>query len=175
VFLLLVVAFVTGSAALAQTLGLSQAIGALMAGVVVAETSMRAEIEERFTSFRDLFAALFFFVFGLSIDVGALGRVGWLLAAAVGLTLLGKIGGGYGAGRLRGFSRRPSLNVGVALVAHGEFTIVIAQLTSGNGAIPLSTRDDLVAFAGLYVLVTATIGLALMKESNAIGRRLFAQ
>jgi len=172
VFLLVVVAFVTGSAALAQELGLSQAIGALMAGVVVAETSIRAEIEERFTSFRDLFAALFFFVFGLSIDVGALGRVGWLLAAAVGLTVIGKVGGGYAAGRLGGFGSRPSLNVGVALVAHGEFTVVIAQLASDNGAIPLSTRSDLVAFAGLYVLATATIGLALMKESNAIGSRL---
>ena len=51
-----------------------------MAGVVLSETSVRAEIEERFFSFRDIFAALFFFVFGLSIDVGAIDEVGWLLA-----------------------------------------------------------------------------------------------
>ena len=63
-------------AALAEELGLSEAIGALMAGVVLSETSVREEIEERFFSFRDVFAALFFFVFGLSIDVGALGSVG---------------------------------------------------------------------------------------------------
>ena len=73
-------AFLVGMAALAEELGLSEAIGALMAGVVLAETSVREEIEERFFSFRDIFAALFFFVFGLSIDVGALGRLGWLLA-----------------------------------------------------------------------------------------------
>ena len=64
-----------------QELGLSEAIGALMAGVVLSETSVREEIEERFFSFRDVFAALFFFVFGLSIDVGTIGSVGWLLAA----------------------------------------------------------------------------------------------
>ena len=88
-------------AALAKKLGMSEAIGALMAGVVLAETSVREEIEERFFSFRDLFAALFFFVFGLSIDVGALGRSAGSLALAVPLTIVGKTGG-----RLRGRARR---------------------------------------------------------------------
>ncbi len=71
-FLLGIVGFVVGMAAIAAELGLSEAIGALMAGVVLAETRAREEIEERFLSFRDVFAALFFFVFGLTIDVGAL-------------------------------------------------------------------------------------------------------
>jgi CPA2 family monovalent cation:H+ antiporter-2 len=173
-FLLAVFAFLVGSAAIAQRLGLSEAIGALMAGVVLSETSAREEIEERFFSFRDIFAALFFFVFGLSIDVGSLGRVGWLLAAAVAVTLVGKIGGGFAAGRLGGFTARQSLNAGIALVAHGEFTVVLAQIASGNDALGEATRTKLIAFAGLYVLVTATIGVVLMKESKAIGRRLFA-
>jgi Kef-type K+ transport system membrane component KefB len=63
--------------------------------------------------------------------------------------------------------------VGAALVAHGEFTIILAQLASENDRIPGPTQTKLVAFAGLYVLVTATIGIALMKESKVIGRRLF--
>ena len=172
-FLLFTVAFVVGMAALADKLGLSEAIGALMAGVVLAGTSARGQIEERFFSFRDLFGALFFFVFGLSIDVGALGRVGWVLALAVLLTLVGKIGGGFTAGRFGGFSRRQSLNAGIALVAHGEFTIILAQLASQNDEISLTMREDLVAFAGLYVLVTATLGVVLMKESKRFGRILF--
>ena len=94
-FLLAVFSFVFGAAALAQRVGLSEAIGALMAGVVLAETSVRAEIEERFFSFRDVFGALFFFVFGLSIDVGALGSVAWILIAAVIAALVGKLGAGY--------------------------------------------------------------------------------
>ena len=73
---------------------------------------MREEIEERFFSFRDLFAALFFFVFGLSIDVGALGRLGWLLALAVPLTILGKTAAGYVAGLVGGLSPRAELQCG---------------------------------------------------------------
>jgi CPA2 family monovalent cation:H+ antiporter-2 len=172
-FLLFVFALVVGLAATAKALGLSEAIGALMAGIVLAETSVRAEIEERFLSFRDLFAALFFFTFGLSIDVEALGEIGWLVALAVVLSAAGKLGGGYGAGIVGGFTRRQSVNVGAALVAHGEFTIILADLASKNTEIPVGDRADLVAFAGLYVLATATIGVVLMKESKRIGRRVF--
>ena len=174
-FLLFTVGLVVGMAALANELGLSEAIGALMAGVVLAETSVREEIEERFFSFRDLFAALFFFVFGLSIDIEALGRLGWLLLLAVPLTLLGKTAAGYFAGVVGGLSRRQSFNAGVALIAHGEFTISLAQLAAGNTKLSDSVQSDLTAFAGLYVLITATIGVILMKESKWIGRRLFPQ
>jgi CPA2 family monovalent cation:H+ antiporter-2 len=172
-FLLFTFSLLVGMAALAKELGLSEAIGALMAGVVLSETSVRDEIEERFFSFRDLFAALFFFVFGLSIDVGALGRLGWLLALAVPLTVLGKTAAGYLAGLIGGFTRRRSFNAGVALIAHGEFTIILAQVATGNSRLGAAVRDDLTAFAGLYVLATATIGVVLMKESKWIARRLF--
>jgi CPA2 family monovalent cation:H+ antiporter-2 len=173
-FLLFTFAFLVGASALARELGLSEAIGALMAGVVLAETSVRDEIEERFLAFRDVFAALFFFVFGLSIDVGALEDVGWLVGLAVVLSVAGKLASGFGAGAAGGLSPRQSLNVGAALVAHGEFTVIIAELASRNEAISGSDRADLVAFSGLYVLATATLGVVLMKESKRLGRRLFA-
>jgi CPA2 family monovalent cation:H+ antiporter-2 len=173
-FLLVVFGFLVGSAAVAKELGLSEAIGALMAGIVLSETSVREQIEERFFSFRDIFAALFFFVFGLSIDLSALGDVGWIVALAVLVTLVGKIGGGLAAGRIGGFTSRQSLNAGVALVAHGEFTVILAQLASDNPAIGPAESADLVAFAGLYVLVTATIGIVLMKESKRLGRAVFS-
>jgi CPA2 family monovalent cation:H+ antiporter-2 len=172
-FLLAVFGFLVGTAAIADELGLSEAIGALMAGIVLSETSVREQIEERFFSFRDIFAALFFFVFGLSIDLSALGDVGWIVALALLATLVGKIGGGLVAGRVGGFTRRQSLNAGVALVAHGEFTVILAQLASDNPLIGPAESRDLVAFAGLYVLVTATVGVVLMKESRRLGRRLF--
>ena len=159
-------------AAVAKELGLSEAIGALMAGVVLAETQIREEIEERFLSFRDIFAALFFFVFGLSIDVEALGSIGWLVAIALVLSIPAKLASGYGAGLVGGFSPRQSLNVGAALVAHGEFTIILAQLAAGNLALSVAHRDKIVAFAGLYVLASATVGLILMKESKRLGRVL---
>ena len=172
-FLLFTFALVIGMSALARAAGVSEAIGALMAGVVLAETSIRADIEDRFFSFRDLFAALFFFVFGMTIDVAALRTVGWLVALAVLVSVAGKLAAGYAAGRVGGFSRRQSVNAGAALVARGEFTIILAQLAAGNAALAATVRDDLVAFAGLYVLATATIGIVLMRESKRIGRLLF--
>jgi CPA2 family monovalent cation:H+ antiporter-2 len=172
-FLLAAFGFLVGMAALAEELGLSEAIGALMAGVVLSETSVREQVEERFFSFRDIFAALFFFVFGLSIDVSAVGDVGWIVALAVVVTVAGKVATGWAAGLLGGFSSRQGFNAGVALIAHGEFTIILAQVASGNASISADDRADIVAFAGLYVLVTATIGIALMKESKRLGRLFF--
>jgi monovalent cation:H+ antiporter-2, CPA2 family len=172
-FLLAVFGFLVGMAALADELGLSEAIGALMAGVVLSETSVREQIEERFFSFRDIFAALFFFVFGLSIDVSAVGDVGWIVALAVAVTVVGKVGAGWASGRLGAFTSRQSFNAGVTLVAHGEFTVILAQLASENPSIAPGQRTDIVAFAGIYVLATATIGIVLMKESKRLGRVLF--
>jgi monovalent cation:H+ antiporter-2, CPA2 family len=172
-FLLAVFGFVVGLSAIAHELALSEAIGALMAGIILSETTIREEIEERFFSFRDVFAALFFFAFGLSIDIGALDDVGWILAVAVAVAVAGKLGGGYLSGRLGGLSARQSFNAGAALVAHGEFTIILAQVASENEELFADQQDKLVAFAGLYVLITATIGLILMKESKILGRRLF--
>jgi monovalent cation:H+ antiporter-2, CPA2 family len=173
-FLLAVFGFVVGLSAVAHALELSEAIGALMAGIILSETTIREEIEERFFSFRDVFAALFFFVFGLSIDVGALGDVGWILVLAVAAALFGKLAGGFLSGRLGGLTARQSFNAGAALIAHGEFTIILAQVASENDELLASQQEKLVAFAGLYVLITATIGLVLMKESKVLGRRLFA-
>ncbi len=174
-FLLAVFGFLVGMSAVAKELEISEAIGALMAGVVLAETSARREIEERFFSFRDVFAALFFFVFGLTIDFGAFADVWWIVVVATAVTVAGKVSTGLVAGRLGGLTRRQGLNAGAALVAHGEFTVILAQVAAGNAALAVSDRDDLLAFAGIYVLVTATIGVVLMKESKRFGRALFAR
>ena len=87
-------------------------------------------------------------------------------------TLVGKVGVGMLAGRLGGFTPRQGLNAGAALVAHGEFTVILAQLAAGNAALAVAHREDIVAFAGLYVLATATIGVVLLKESKRLGRAL---
>ncbi len=172
-FLLAVFGFVIGMSALAKHLDLSDAVGALMAGVVLSESGVREEIEERFFALRDVFGALFFFAFALTIDLGKIGEVGWIVLFAVVVTFVGKVGAGFVAGKLGGLSLRRSLNAGAALIAHGEFTIIIAQLAAGNVALTLSQRGDIAAFAGLYVLTTATFGVVLMKESKTVGRRLF--
>ena len=171
-FLLAVFGFVVGMSAVAIELDLSEAVGALMAGVILSESGVREEIEQRFFAVRDVFAALFFFAFALTIDLGALGEVGWIVLVATLVTVVGKVGVGVVTGRLGGFTTRQGLNAGAALVAHGEFTIIIAQLAAGNAALALADQEDVAAFAGLYVLVTATVGVVLMKESKRVGRML---
>ena len=131
-FLLAVFGFVAGMSALALQLDMSEAIGALMAGVILSESGVREEIEQRFFAVRDVFGALFFFAFALTIDLGALGEVGWIVLAALVVTVVGKVGVGLVAGRLGGYTARQGINAGAALVAHGEFTIIIAQLAAGN-------------------------------------------
>ena len=59
-----------------------------------------------------------------------------------------------------GFTPRQSLNAGTALVARGEFTVILAQVAATNPAISTSEERDLVAIAGMYVLITAVIGVA---------------
>jgi CPA2 family monovalent cation:H+ antiporter-2 len=171
-FLLAVFGFVIAMSAIAKELELSEAIGALMAGVVLSDSGVREEIEQRFFAVRDVFAALFFFAFALTIDLGRATDVGWIVALAVAATLVGKVGVGVVAGHFGGFSVRQGINAGAALVAHGEFTIILAQLAAGNAVLSLEERDDIVAFAGLYVLASATVGVVLMKESKRLGRFL---
>ena len=86
-FLLAVFGFLAGMSALAIQLDMSEAIGALMAGVILSESGVREEIEQRFFAFRDVFAALFFFAFALTIDLGALGEVGWIVLVALVVTV----------------------------------------------------------------------------------------
>jgi CPA2 family monovalent cation:H+ antiporter-2 len=171
-FLLAVFGFVIGMSALAHELGFSEAVGALMAGVVLSDSGVREEIEQRFFAVRDVFAALFFFAFALTIDLARIPDVGWIVLLALVATVVGKVGAGVIAGRLGGFSVRQGINAGAALVAHGEFTIILAQLAAGNAALTLAQRDQIVAFAGLYVLASATLGVILMKESKRLGRVL---
>ena len=171
-FLLAVFGFVIAMSAVAKELELSEAVGALMAGVVLSDSGVREEIEQRFFAVRDVFAALFFFAFALTIDVAKVADVGWIVLLALVATLIGKVGVGVVAGRLGGFSVRQGINAGAALVAHGEFTIILAQLAAGNAALAASHQEDIAAFAGLYVLASATVGLVLMKESKRLGRLL---
>jgi len=166
-------AVAVGSAGLAEAAGLSEAIGALLAGVLLSGSAVRDEIERQLLGLRDFAAAIFFFAFGLSVDLGQADRVWWWLLVAVPAAIAAKIVGGYLAGRLTGFSRRRSLDTGAALVARGEFSIILAQLAVGGATLDAAFRAKIEPFAGLMVVVTAAVGVLLMRESRRVGRVLF--
>jgi CPA2 family monovalent cation:H+ antiporter-2 len=166
-------AIAIGGAALADAAGLSEAVGALLAGVLLSGSEVRNQIEQQLLGLRDFAAAIFFFAFGLEVDLAeAPDAAEWLLLA-VPLAVAGKLVGGYLAGRATGFSSHESVNVGTALVARGEFTIILANLAAAGAALDASFRDLVSPFAGLFVLATAVVGVVLMRESRRIGRLAF--
>lgn len=170
---LLALAVVIGSAALAEWAGLSAPVGALLAGVLLSETEARDRIERHLFGLRDFTAAVFFFVFGLQIDLGSIGSVwDWVLLGVI-VAVAGKLASGWIAGRMTGFTRRQSFTVGASLIARGEFTLILAQLAALGTALSPDFREKVVSFAGLLVLVTAATGVILMRESRSLGRAIF--
>lgn len=140
---------------LAQRLQVSAAIGAFLVGIglsgPIAEKSRRL-----LAPLRDLFAATFFFFFGMQIDPATLPGVA-VLAVSLGLiTAATKVLTGYWASRNSSVDRRARLRAGVALVARGEFSIVIAGL--GTVAEP-----RLGPLAAAYVLFLAILGPILAR------------
>jgi len=168
VVLLVIAAALLLIAGAGETIHVAEAIGALLLGLVLAETEHRARIEHMIVPFRDFFGALFFFGFGLGIDPFALGGAVWITLGAVALTLVGNFAAGMLAGRSAGLSPAASANVGLTVVSRGEFSIVVASLGTAGGLMGV-----LQPFAALYVLILAILGPLLTRQSHSISRALF--
>ncbi|AFV01832.1 sodium-hydrogen exchanger [Dehalobacter sp. UNSWDHB] len=162
-FLLVTFAAVTLVAGISETLNIAQAIGAMLLGLVLAETEHRERIEHIIVPFRDFFGALFFFSFGLSIDPFALGGAVWPVLGAVLLTLLGNTIAGFIAGRRAQLSHRASLRIGLTILSRGEFSIILTTLALSGGLLGV-----LQPFSALYVLILAILGPILTKESSLV-------
>lgn len=163
VFLLVVFASLFLLAGLGETLHVAEAIGALLLGLVLAETDQSQRIEHMVVPFRDFFGAFFFFGFGLTIDPFALGGAVWLAIGAVLITIAGNVLAGVIAGRTAGLSGQESVNVGLTIVSRGEFSIILANLAKAGSLLPA-----IQAFAALYVLILAIVGPILTSQSERI-------
>ncbi|WP_309645800.1 monovalent cation:proton antiporter-2 (CPA2) family protein [Phenylobacterium sp.] len=142
---------VIGVAALMQTVGLSPALGAFLAGVVLAESEFRRELETDIEPFRGLLLGLFFITVGAGLDFGVILAQPLLLAGLVAGLMLVKGVAMYAAARL---FRVPALAAGttaVSLAQGGEFAFVLLTFTVGAGVID----------AELAKLITATVALSM--------------
>ena len=166
-FMLVIFAILVLVAGFSETVRIAEAIGALLIGLVLAETDHSERIEHLIVPFRDFFGGLFFFSFGLSIDPFALGGAVWPALTAVTLTLLGNTVSGVWAGRKAGLSYRASLNIGLTIISRGEFSIILANLAKTGGLLAF-----LQPFAALFVLILAILGPLLTKESRWVYNRL---
>jgi monovalent cation:H+ antiporter-2, CPA2 family len=153
VFLLRVLGAALLVAGLASQLQVSAAVGAFLLGIAISGST--AENATRMLEpLRDLFAAIFFVVFGLNTNPATIPPVlGVALALAV-VTTITKLATGWWAAKRRGIGPMGRARTGAALVARGEFSIVIAGLAVSAGAVD----DRLAAMATAYVLIMAILG-----------------
>lgn len=127
----LLVAF--GMAFLLGQAGLSMALGAFIAGVLLADSEFRHQLEADIEPFKGLLLGLFFIAVGMSLNIGLVvsdtGRVALLIVAIVAI----KVAVLFGLGRLNGLAPRESLKLGIALSQGGEFAFVLfgAALAAG--------------------------------------------
>jgi CPA2 family monovalent cation:H+ antiporter-2 len=156
--------------ALGLAAGVSEAVAAFFLGMAFSETTHVHRIERVLAPARDLFAAVFFLSIGLQTDLGTVRSGLGLLVVAVVLTTATKLASSYYAGRTYGLDERRSARVAVALVARGEFSLVLAAIATSVGTGALG--DEIPAFAVGYVLVMSILGTTLMRYSDVLTDRL---
>ncbi|MBO4236432.1 MULTISPECIES: cation:proton antiporter [Pseudonocardia] len=153
VFLLKVLGAALLVAGFAQAMQVSAAVGAFLLGIAISGSTAE-NATKLLEPLRDLFAAVFFVVFGLSTDPRTIPPVlGWALVLAVS-TAATKYATGWWAAKRARIGRMGRARAGAALIARGEFSIVIAGLAVGYAAVPA----ELSALATAYVLIMAVLG-----------------
>jgi monovalent cation:H+ antiporter-2, CPA2 family len=145
-------------AGISQRLQVSAGIGAFLVGIAVSGP-VAQQTRRLLAPLRDLFAATFFFFFGLEIDPATLPPALLVAVLLGGVTVLTKVLTGYWAARRSGADRLGRLRAGMALVARGEFSIVIAGLGAG-------LEPQLGPLSAAYVLFLAVLGPILVRASK---------
>lgn len=169
-FILIIFSLLFVIAGFSETIHVAEAIGALMAGLVFADSKYIKKIEAMVLPYKDFFGAMFFFSFGLSIDIYSLGgAVGWAALAAF-ITILGNLASGYFAARFSNLKPRTAFDIGFTLSARGEFSIIMANIGKAGGLLPVVQ-----SFVVVYVLILSVVSPLLTKESRSIWSGLFGR
>jgi len=164
-FTLVLVSFVLLVASAAGSVGgLSEAVGAFLAGLVIGRTDLKERASATLLPFQTLFAALFFVSFGMKLDVGGMRAV---ILPGLLLIMIGfgtKVLGGYISGRSAGHASPQALVVGLSLVPKGEFSVLIAALAMQTAG----PDSPIVALTGLFVFALSIIGPIGMREADRL-------
>jgi glutathione-regulated potassium-efflux system ancillary protein KefC len=154
---------VVGIAALMQWVGLSMALGAFLAGVLLAESEYRRELETNIEPFKGLLLGLFFIAVGMGVDFGVLARFPLHMLAIVLGFLAVKAVVIYAITRYMQvpFQERPVLTL--LLAQGGEFAFVVFQAAAGAQIFTAETASLLVGSVALSMLVSPLLLVALDK------------
>jgi glutathione-regulated potassium-efflux system protein KefB len=158
---------VLGAALLMQTAGMSMALGAFLAGVLLAESNFRHELEADIEPFRGLLLALFFMGIGMGIDMAVVRANLWLiLGAALTITVL-KAAIVWLLFRATCAHRGDALRAGSVLTGAGEFAFVLIPLGASLGVLDARPASILTAVAAITMLLgplVATFTDALLRR-----------
>jgi glutathione-regulated potassium-efflux system protein KefB len=150
---------VFASAAVMETLHLSTALGAFVAGVMLADSPYRHEIEADIEPFRAILLGLFFIAVGMMLDVGAvMDNPGLVIGMALALVAI-KTLFIFGIGRLFGMETRPAFGLGLLLSQGGEFGFVL--FAQAQAALLIEPRAASI-FGAVVTLSMATTPFLLM-------------
>jgi CPA2 family monovalent cation:H+ antiporter-2 len=141
----------------AEELQISSAVGAFLVGIALSET-VSERVAPMLTPLRDMFAATFFLFFGLQLDPGDLPGALAIAALLAVVTAATKALTGILAARRAGVARSGQRRAAATLIAHGEFSIVIANI-----GVTAGTEPELGPLAAAYVLLLAIVGPVLAR------------
>lgn len=160
-FLISVILICLGIAWLTAWLGLSLALGAFLAGLIISESEYAQEALGRILPFRDLFLSLFFISIGMLLDLAFIRDHAVLILGAVLLIVLLKTATGAFATLVLGYPLRTTILVGLSLAQVGEFSLILSKSGLENGILG---PDDYQTFLGI-ALITMALTPSLMQAA----------
>ncbi|MEW5890717.1 MAG: monovalent cation:proton antiporter-2 (CPA2) family protein [Pseudomonadota bacterium] len=156
-FVLNVLLITLGLAYLTELAGLSLALGAFLAGMLISETEYRYRVEEDIKPFRDVLLGLFFVTVGMLLDVRAIGASLPYVLGLLVLLLAGKFALVAGLSRAFGSLSGTAMRSGLWLCAGGEFGFVLLAQIGGLGLLPGPVMQVVVATLVLSMLLAPLI------------------
>lgn len=150
----------------AELFGVSFALGAFFAGMVLAESELSQRAAEETLPLRDAFAVLFFVSVGMLFDPSILVRQPWQVLATLFIILIGKSAAAYFLVRAFGRSKVTALTISASLAQIGEFSFILAALGLSLGMLPEEGRDLIITGAILSILVNPVWFAVLKRREN---------
>ena len=155
---------VLGSAWIMQLAGLTMGLGAFLAGVLLADSEFRHELEAQIRPFEGLLLGLFFIAIGMTVNIPALLDDPFFVAVGVTLLMTAKFAILYGIGRWQGrLPSREALLLGGSLALGGEFAFVVFGDAFNAGLIDGALRAHLVAIVGVSMALTPPLYIGLTR------------
>ena len=169
-FLMAIVLVCLGTAALTAQVGLSLALGAFLAGLVLSESEHGHQAFTEVLPFRDTLASLFFVSVGMLLDIRFLVAHAGLVTGIVAAIMVGKLLVTAVPAMLAGFSVRTSLLAGAAIAQVGEFSFVLGSRGQDVGLISDDDYQTFLAAAVLTMTLTPLLTLAMPGWLDRLGR-----